>query len=943
MKDFSPFFPSLVFRGVCVSSPDIRQIERETLRLWEHAFEADPSDCDKFYLTVAYPYPSGAMHVGHGRTYIAPDVIARFWRMRGKTVLYPMAFHVTGAPVIGISKRIARGDPKAIALYRDLYKVPEDVLARFTDPLAIVRHFSDEYQRVMSECGISIDWRRRFTTVDPPYSRFIEWQWKHLREEGHVIKGAHPVRYCPQCENPVGDHDLLEGEKAEILKFTLVMFHWKDALIPTATLRPETIYGVTNLWVNPEVTYVRALVDGMPWIISRQAAGKLALQDHTVEITEDVSGAELIDQQVSHPLCGKVPVLPARFVDPDMASGIVMSVPAHAPFDYIALRDLQQKGEYVGISPVSLITVPGYGSFPAKDAVERAGISSQEDSRMEALTQEVYSAEFAQGRLHEKYGGQTVREARDAVAALMTEKFGSVPMYEFDVRTVVCRCGGPVYVKILHDQWFLQYSDPAWKAQVAEHLGRMALVPPEVRTEFERTIDWLKDWACTRRVGLGTRLPWDPEWLIEPLSDSTVYMAYYTIAHHLREMPAGLLSPAVFDYIFLGIDSPDLPERGKLELMRKEFLYWYPYDFRFSAKDLISNHLTFQLFHHVAIFPAPCLPKGMVVFGMGLLNGAKMSSSKGNVFLLEDAIMEFGADTVRMFLVGSAEPWQDFDWRNDLVASTRKQIDRFSATVAESLSAAEQPGDPDHWLESRLQGHIARATEALEHFQTRQALQESFFGIESDLKWYRRRLAPESPGSTYLHELCSVWVRLLSPIIPFTAEYLWKEMGESGLASFAPWPVPDDEKVNCRLELSEELLARTVEDVESILKVIKLAPSGITLYTAPEWKRAVFFAVASAENKNTVVKEIMKDERMRKRGKVVPDTIRQCTTLIHRLPPQVVSRLVQDMPDETIVFSDASEFLSREFGVPVTVCDADESRHPKAGLALPFKPAIVIE
>jgi leucyl-tRNA synthetase len=82
---------------------------------------------------------------------------------------------------------------------------------------------------------------------------------------------------------------------------------------------------------------------------------------------------------------------------------------------------------------------------------------------------------------------------------------------------------------------------------------------------------------------------------------------------------------------------------------------------------------------------------------------------------------------------------------------------------------------------------------------------------------------------------------------------------------------------------------------------------------------------------------------MRKRGKVVTDAIRQCTTLIHRLPPQVVSRLVQEMPDEIAVFSAAAEFLSREFGVPVTVQDADESGHQKAGSALPFKPAIVVE
>ena len=121
-----------------------------------------------------------------------------------------------------------------------------------------------------------------------------------------------------------------------------------DSLIPTATLRPETIYGVTNLWVNPAVTYVKVNVDGNNWIVSQEAADKILLQDHTVEVIERIPGTSLIDQKVSHPLCGEVPVLPAEFVDPDMASGVVMSVPAHAPFDYIALRDLQKAGKYTG-------------------------------------------------------------------------------------------------------------------------------------------------------------------------------------------------------------------------------------------------------------------------------------------------------------------------------------------------------------------------------------------------------------------------------------------------------------------------------------------------------------------------------------------------------------------------------------------------------------------
>ena len=922
---------------------NLEAFEAEAQERWSHAFESNPSDLEKFYLTVAYPYPSGAMHVGHGRTYIVPDAIARFWRMRGRQVLYPMAFHVTGAPVIGISKRIARNDPKTVHLYRDLYKVPQGVLAEFVDPLTIVRHFASEYQRVMTSCGISIDWRRRFTTVDPTYSKFVEWQWKHLFEAGHVIKGAHPVRFCTVDDNPVGDHDLLEGDKAEVIKFTLVMFRYGDAFIPTATLRPETIHGVTNLWVNPAVTYVKALVDSKAWIISREAADKLVLQDHTVEVKEEISGKDLIDKTASHPLCGEIPILPAGFVDPDMASGIVMSVPAHAPFDYIALRDLQQQGRYTQIKPIPLIKVDGYGEIPAQDAVERAGISHQMDSRMDALTQEIYSAEFSKGRLFERYGGKPVKVAREEVAEEMIAKYNSAIMYEFDTRPVICRCGNKVMVKILHDQWFLKYSDPTWKQQVADHLKEMALVPPEVRIEFERTVDWLKDWACTRRVGLGTRFPWDTAQLIEPLSDSTIYMSYYTIAHKIREIDPKLLTPAVFDYILLGKGSSGLPEKKKLDAMRKEFLYWYPYDFRFSAKDLISNHLTFQLFHHVTIFPKDKLPKGMVVFGMGLLNGAKMSSSKGNVFLLEDAVQEFGADTVRMFLMGSAEPWQDFDWRNELVISTKKQIERFYTTIMEAKGASGEPHDIDRWLTSRLQEHIGRTTTALENFQTRQALQEAYFGIETDLRWYRRRLPEDCDGSRELATLCSVWVRLLAPFIPFTGEHLWKELAGEGLVSFAPWPVADKKLVNTRIELAEELLSRTVDDIESIKKLIQITPKSITIALAPAWKHEIFTNVARSADRTTVIKEIMKNDAMKKRGKEATDAAKQCTTLIHRLPPQVVEPLSKEPLNERAVFESAQAFLEHEFGVPVHITDAGSSGHAKALTALPFKPAIIIE
>ncbi|HOI14529.1 MAG TPA: class I tRNA ligase family protein, partial [Methanoculleus sp.] len=376
--------------------------------------------------------------------------------------------------------------------------------------------------------------------------------------------------------------------------------------------------------------------------------------------------------------------------------------------------------------------------------------------------------------------------------------------------------------------------------------------------------------------------------------------------------------------------------------IRSEFLYWYPYDYRFSAKDLISNHLTFQLFHHRAIFPQELQPQGMVVFGMGLLNGAKMSSSKGNVFLLEDALEEFGADTVRMFLVGSAEPWQDFDWRNELVSSTKKQIERFWNTVTETKEA-EGAYDIDAWLASRLQRRIESATAALEAFQTRQALQEAFFGIEADLKWYRRRLPEGMTGGAVMQDLCRTWVRLLAPIIPFTCEALWRDIGGEGMVSFAPWPEVDETLVNPEIELAEELLARTVEDIESIVKLIPMEPTSISLFVAPAWKHQAFRIIAASADKTKVVREIMQNEEMRKRGREATDAAKQITKLVLKLPPDLVKQLAASSPDEQAVLEGARQFLEHEFGVPVTVQSAEASTHPKASAALPFKPAIVIE
>jgi leucyl-tRNA synthetase len=450
-------------------------IEKKWQEKWQDSklFESDPNNREKMFITVAYPYPSGAMHIGHGRTYTVPDVYARFKRMQGFNVLFPMGWHVTGAPVIGIAKRIARKDPWTLDIYKNIHKVPEDELNKFTDPEYIVKYFSSEYHEVMQNMGYSIDWRREFRTTDAHYQKFIEWQFRQLKSKGFVTKGKHPVKYCPGCENPVGDHDLLEGEGVGINELTLVKFEIDGDYFVAATFRPETLFGATNLWVNPDEEYIKVDVNGENWIISKKAYENLVHQKKDIKIIKDVDAPGMIGKYVKNPLTGeKHIILPASFVDPEYATGVVYSVPAHAPADYIALKDLKEneellekyglKEKVLEIEPIKVVTLNGFGEFPAVEIIEKFGVKNQNDPKLKDATNELYKLEHAKGVMSEhieNYKNLSVQKARDEIISDILESSKGDVMHDFAERPVICRCGTKAVVKILEDQWFLKYSN----------------------------------------------------------------------------------------------------------------------------------------------------------------------------------------------------------------------------------------------------------------------------------------------------------------------------------------------------------------------------------------------------------------------------------------------------------------------------------------------------
>jgi len=965
---------------------DWKMIQERWIREWEQAriFEADPDPSKKkFFITVAYPYPNSPQHIGHARTYTLTDVHARYLRMRGYNVLFPMAFHYTGTPILAMAERIAKGDAELVDDFLRVYHVPREKLKDFVEPIEIARYFHEELKRGMRDMGFSIDWRREFTTIDPTYSRFIEWQFRKLQEKGLITKGSHPVGWCPNDGNPVGQHDTVGDVEPEIGQYVLLKFKMGDSYLPTATLRPETVFGVTNIWVKPEVVYVKARVDGEDWIISEPCLQKLQYQNRKATTVERIPGAKLIGKSATNPMTGEpVVIFPAGFVDPESATGVVMSVPAHAPYDYQALIDLERNSELLKrfgierdlvakIAPIGVVTLEGYSDAPAVDVVKRLDIKEQTDPKLEEATTEVYSKEFHSGRMRKDtgvYAGLSVAQARDRVRDDLIPKGGADLMYEIINRPVTCRCGAQCVVKMFENQWFINYGDPAWKELARECLKSMSILPEEFRTEIDYAIGWLREKACARKSGLGTRLPWDPDWIIESLSDSVIYMAYYSLAKYINslKLKPEHLSDDVLDYLLLGQGAPEGlarsvgVEASRLKEIRNEFSYFYPVDSRHSGRDLIPNHLTFYIFNHAAIFPREKWPRQIVTNGSVLMEHAKMSKSFGNIIPLRDAIDQYGADAVRLSTVSAAELIQDVEFSHQAAESLRERIERMYLAaqsvvqVSRTADPTSHDGNEEKWMLSRLQSCIRDTTAAMEKLRVREAVHHTLYELEQDLSWYARRASARSGVNPDLvRQVLDVRVRLMAPFTPFMSETIWRLMDKPSFVSSAEWPSPDAAVMDERAEELESLLRATVEDIARILKTTGMSPKKLCLYTAAEWKWLLYAKALEMAGKGPVgVGELMKSvssdpalkERIREISKLAP---KLANDMQSTAPEMLEKKRRLGRINEQEALRDAVAFLAKEFRCDVAVFDeSDDSRHDPKGraqTAQPFRPAIYLE
>ncbi|MFI5413032.1 MAG: class I tRNA ligase family protein [Candidatus Lutacidiplasmatales archaeon] len=537
----------------------------------------------KFYALNAYPGPSGFLHVGHLRGYVYTDALHRYHRMRGESVLFPFGIHASGLPAVTLAQRVKDRDPSIVQQLEEA-GVPSSDWGRLEEPEAAVRFLGESYRSVLRSIGALFDETTFLTTVDEDYRAFIQWQFRALERSGSLVRGTYTSSVCPVC-GPVAvdasETDLSSGGDAEILRFSTVPFSLGDGrMLLAATLRPETVYGVTNLWLAPNETLVVWHQGDRSFLVARPGGERL-VEQHGGHLGHEVPASELVGREVEVPLRHtKVPILESPIVVPSVGTGIVMSVPAHAPADAAALQGLPEATRASLGPPPVLLEIPPRASLtssetelatgegtPAERALRVAGARGLSDvSAVEQATERLYRLEFVRGVMTvPPLTGVSVRDARTRVAETLAREGPAFELQEFS-KPVICRNGHVVVIRKVPDQWFLAYGDPDWKEQTREYASRLVTWPADYARELPGILDWFGDRPCTRKGRwLGTPFPLDPEWVIEPIADSTFYMAYFVVRRYIStgRLSVAQLTPAFFDYVFLG-EGPGSPGSTRL-------------------------------------------------------------------------------------------------------------------------------------------------------------------------------------------------------------------------------------------------------------------------------------------------------------------------------------------------------------------------------------------
>ncbi|KAI9505430.1 hypothetical protein BX070DRAFT_220046 [Coemansia spiralis] len=543
-------------------------IEKQFQKDWErHIFEVDMPEDDsvdleklhekypKWVGTFPYPYMNGILHLGHGFSASKLEVSA----------LFLFGFHVTGMPI-----KAAEDLGDKVAEMSNFRSKKTKATARFGShkhqfqiaKFAYAQHWLEYYPPIAIEhlksMGCKIDWRRAFLTTDynPYYDSFARWQFERLHEMGKInAKDGQPCM----------DHDRQTGEGLQGNKVISAIPQLEGKKIFL------TMYGQTNCFVGTGLEYgfYQSENPNEVYVVT----ARLTPANDQVILLGTVNGQATIGSKVDAPLStysSGVYVLPMENVLATKSTGVVTSVSSESPDDYAKTEYYGIKPEWVDeFEPVPVTSIPAFDAMPASalckndHAVYKEGFYNSTMSYVQAANMKVRDLLIANG---------------SGFAYAESEK--------------------PVMSRSADDCVYFDYGESTWKAAAGKCLTSMETYGEDTRHQFQQILDWLKQWPCVRSHSLGSRVPWNPSYLIESLSLAGSKIGLLGITP--KDMDS-----AAWDYVLLGKDLPTGHSRYKeLAMLRRS-----------SGKALMQSDLTFFIYIHSALFPKSKWPRSMSNLG----------------------------------------------------------------------------------------------------------------------------------------------------------------------------------------------------------------------------------------------------------------------------------------------------------------------------------------
>lgn len=849
------------------------------------AFETDDSSKNKkFYVLEMYPYPSSmGLHMGHAFNYTIGDIYARFKRMQGFNVLHPMGYDSFGLPAENAALKAGK-HPKI-----------------FTE--AAIKNFTEELKKL----GISYDWRRTVETHKPDYYKWDQWIFLQMYKKGLVYKKTSGVNWCPKCNTVLANEQVQNGKcwrhedtNAEVkqleqwyLKITEYadelyeginkLDEWPDLIKKLQknwinkshgteilfeihkrewkifTTRPDTLFGVTFLVVAATHPRLNELVT---------KEQKPAMDEFLKKITsvkeEDLDTMEkegvFTGSYATHPLTGeKVPVWAGNFVLADYGSGMVMAVPAHDQRDYEFAKKY---------------------NIPIKQVIE----SKDADISKLAYT--------GAGKLisSEKFTGLDSEKAKEAITKELEKKKLGNKTTNFRLRDwLISRqryWGTPIPI----------YYDENNEPHPVDEKDLPIKLPEDVEFKENSGNPMLTSKTHVyKKNGKTYRLETDT---MDTFVNSSWYQLRYTDSQNNKE---------IFD--------------------KKKANAWNPVDMYIGGKEHACMHLIYIRFYTKFLrdlgllkFDEPAKRQ----FNQGYIygpDGFKMSKSRGNVILPQDAIDKYGLDGMRLFLMSVASPEKDFSWSD-------KGAEGASRFLKKVENYEFKPGKSSAKLTSKTHKAIRDVTKNIED-------------LKYNLAVIRIRELFESFEEEMSREDYEAFLKLIAPFCPHISEELWQKLGYKEFISLAEWPKHNEKLIDEKAEYLDTLISRTKDDIREVLNLTKIEnPKEIKLIVSPLWKYEFISLFKASFEKTKDVKEITSNimaTNLKSHGQDVMKMIPAFLKDPSKMPEQLIT-----LNEEFSNLKETAELLGKEFVCRIVVEKADESKEQKARNALPGKPAIVV-